>query len=167
MSLRLFNSLSRRLEPFEPTNPACPTLYVCGPTVYNFVHIGNARPYVVFGLLAKLLRSQFGAVRYARNITDIDDKINHAARDLGIPINVITDRFATAFREDMARLGAEPPDIEPHATSHVPHIIAMCERLIETRHAYTAAGHVLFSVESFPDYGRLSRRDPEDLLAGA
>jgi len=167
MSLRLFNSLTRRLEPFEPADPSCPTLYVCGPTVYNFVHIGNARPYVVFGLLARLLRVRFGAVRYARNITDIDDKINHAARDLGIPIGVITDRFAAAFREDMARLGAEPPDSEPHATAHISEIIAMCERLIASGHAYAAEGHVLFSVGSFAGYGKLSRRDPDDLLAGA
>ncbi len=167
MSLRLFNSLSRRLETFEPADPSCPTLYVCGPTVYNFVHIGNARPYVIFGLLAELLRSRFGAVRHARNITDIDDKINHAARDLGVPIASITDRYAAAFREDMARLGVPPPDIEPYATSHIPHIIAMCERLIASGHAYAAEGHVLFSVASFSGYGKLSRRDTDDLLAGA
>lgn len=167
MSLRLHNNLTRRVEDFVPLDPACPTLYVCGPTVYNYVHIGNARGPVVFGVLAALLRRRYGALRYARNITDVDDKINAAAREQGVPISAITDRFAAAYREDMARLGVAPPDIEPEATAHIPHIIAMIQDLIAGGHAYAAEGHVLFAVASFPGYGKLSRRDPEEMLAGA
>lgn len=167
MSLRLHNSLTRRVEPFAPRDAACPTMYVCGPTVYNYVHIGNARGPVVFGVLAALLRRRYGALRYARNITDVDDKINAAAREQGVPISAITGRFAAAYREDMAALGVAPPDIEPEATAHIPQIVAMIERLVEGGHAYAAEGHVLFSVESFPAYGRLSRRDPDEMRAGA
>ncbi|HJR74559.1 MAG TPA: cysteine--tRNA ligase [Luteimonas sp.] len=167
MSLHLYNTLTRRLEPFQPQDPAQPTMYVCGPTVYNYVHIGNARPYVVFGVLAALLRRRHGGLRYARNITDVDDKINAAAREQGVPIAAITDRFAAAYREDMAALGIAPPDVEPEATRHIPQIVAMIERLIAGGHAYAAENHVLFAVESFADYGKLSRRDPEDMLAGA
>ena len=167
MPLHLFNSLTRQLEPFAPLDPACPTMYVCGPTVYNYVHIGNARGPVVFGVLADLLRRRFGALKYARNITDVDDKINAAARDQGVPISAITDRFAAAYREDMAALGIAPPDIEPAATAHIGEIIAMIERLIDSGHAYAAEGHVLFAVGSYADYGKLSRRDTEDMLAGA
>jgi cysteinyl-tRNA synthetase len=167
MSLRLYNSLTRRVEDFQPLDPALPTMYVCGPTVYNYVHIGNARPYVVFGLLAALLRRRYGAVRYARNITDVDDKINAAAAAQRVPISAITDRFAAAFRDDMAELGVPKPDIEPTATGHIAQIIAMIERLIASGHAYAAEDHVLFSVASFDQYGKLSRRDPEDMLAGA
>lgn len=167
MSLHLYNSLTRRLQAFEPLDPACPTMYVCGPTVYNYVHIGNARPYVVFGVLADLLRRRHGAVRYVRNITDVDDKINNAARELGVPISTITDRFAAAFRDDMAALGAVTPDVEPSVVAHMPQIIAMIERLIESGHAYVAENHVLFSVGSFADYGKLSRRDVDEMIAGA
>ncbi len=167
MSLRLHNSLTRRVEAFVPIDPACPTMYVCGPTVYNYVHIGNARGPVVFGVLAALLRRRYGALRYARNITDIDDKINAAAREQGVEIARITDRFAAAYREDMAALGVAPPDIEPEATAHIPQIVAMIERLVDSGHAYAAEGHVLFSVATFGDYGKLSRRAPEDMLAGA
>ena len=170
MSLRLYNTLSRQTEPFAPLDPACPTLYVCGPTVYNYVHIGNARGPVVFGVLANLLRRRYGNLRYARNITDVDDKINAAAREQGVAISVITERFADAYRADMAALGVSgsfAPDIEPTATGHIPQMIAMCEQLIANGHAYAAEGHVLFSVASFKEYGKLSRRDPEDMLAGA
>lgn len=170
MSLSLYNTLSRRVEPFVPLDPACPTMYVCGPTVYNYVHIGNARGPVVFGVLAATLRRRFGGLRYARNITDVDDKINAAARELGAPITTITDKYAAAYREDMAALGVTgefAPDIEPEATAHIGQIIAMIERLIEGGHAYAAEGHVLFSVASFPDYGKLSRRDTDEMLAGA
>lgn len=167
MSLHLYNTLTRRLEAFAPQDPALVTMYVCGPTVYNYVHIGNARPYVVFGVLAALLRRRYGGLRYARNITDVDDKINAAAREQGVPIAAIADRFAAAYREDMAALGIAAPDIEPEATRHIPNIIAMIERLIASGHAYAAENHVLFAVESFADYGKLSRRDPEDMLAGA
>ncbi len=167
MSLHLYNSLTRRVEPFQPLDPARPTMYVCGPTVYNYVHIGNARGPVVFGVLAELLRRRHGGLAYARNITDIDDKINAAAREQGVPISTITDRFAAAYREDMAALGVVPPDIEPEATAHVAEIIAMVERLVEGGHAYAAEGHVLFSVASFDGYGKLARRDLREMLAGA
>ncbi|WP_313233061.1 cysteine--tRNA ligase [Stenotrophomonas acidaminiphila] len=167
MALHLYNTLTRQLERFAPLDPAAPTMYVCGPTVYNYVHIGNARGPVVFGVLAALLRRRFGGLRYARNITDVDDKINAAARDQGVQIATITDRFAAAYREDMAALGVAPPDIEPEATAHIPQIIAMIERLIEAGHAYAAEGHVLFAVATFDGYGRLSRRDPDEMLAGA
>ena len=170
MSLHLHNTLTRRLEPFQPQDPASPTMYVCGPTVYNYVHIGNARGPVVFGVLAALLRRRYGGLRYARNITDIDDKINAAAKEAGTPISAITDRFAAAYREDMAALGVDDefaPDMEPAATDHIADIIAMCERLIADGHAYAAENHVLFSVASYADYGKLSRRDPDDMLAGA
>jgi len=167
MSLRLYNSLTKKVEAFAPLDPVCPTMYVCGPTVYNYVHIGNARGPVLFGVLADVLRRRYGAVRYARNITDVDDKINAAAAELGVPISVITDRFAAAYREDMGALGIQPPDLEPEATRHIPQIIAMIERLIERGHAYAAEGHVLFAVATFDGYGKLSRRDPEDMLAGA
>ena len=167
MPLQLFNTLTRSVQPFAPLDPASPTMYVCGPTVYNYVHIGNARGPVVFGVLAQLLRRRYGGLRYARNITDVDDKINAAAAEQGVPISAITDKFAAAYRADMAALGVVPPDIEPEATAHIPQIIAMIEQLIAGGHAYAADGHVLFSVGSFARYGQLSRRDPDELLAGA
>src|SRR5687768_7039087 len=167
MSLHLYNSLSRQVEAFVPLDPARPTMYICGPTVYNYAHIGNARGPVVFGVLAALLRRRYGGLRYARNITDVDDKINAAAKEEGVPISVITDRYAAVYREDMGALGVAPPDIEPEATAHIPHIIGMIERLIGSGHAYAAEGHVLFAVATFSDYGKLSRRDPEEMLAGA
>ena len=167
MPLRLFNSLTRRVEPFAPLDPACPTMYLCGPTVYNYVHIGNARGPVVFDVLAGVLRRRFGGLRYARNITDVDDKINAAAREAGTPISAITERFTAAYREDMAALGVEPQALQPTATGHIPQIIEMIERLVASGHAYEAEGHVLFAVERYPDYGKLSRRDPDEMLAGA
>ena len=170
MTLSLYNTLTRRVEPFAPLDPACPTMYVCGPTVYNYVHIGNARGPVVFGVLAALLRRRFGGLRYARNITDVDDKINAAAKELGTPISAITDKYAAAYREDMAMLGVDgdfAPDIEPAATAHMPQMVAMIERLVAEGHAYAAEGHVLFAVASFDGYGKLSRRDTDDMLAGA
>ena len=170
MSLYLYNTLSRRPEPFVPLVETCPTMYVCGPTVYNYVHIGNARGPVVFGVLAALLRRRFGGLRYARNITDVDDKINAAAKELGTPITTITDKYSAAYRDDMAALGVTgefAPDIEPEATRHIDQIIAMIERLIADGHAYAAEHHVLFAVGSFDGYGKLSRRDTDDMLAGA
>ena len=167
MPLRLYNSLTRRVEPFAPLDPACPTMYVCGPTVYNYVHIGNARGPVVFGVLAALLRRHYGQLKYARNITDVDDKINAAAAEQGVPIAAITGRFAAAYRQDMAALGVAAPDIEPEATAHIAQIVAMIERLVASGHAYAAQGHVLFAVASFADYGKLSRRDTDEMLAGA
>ena len=170
MSLFLYNTLSRRPELFVPLVANCPTMYVCGPTVYNYVHIGNARGPVVFGVLAALLRRRFGGLRYARNITDVDDKINAAAKALGTPISTITDKYSAAYRDDMAALGVSgefAPDIEPEATRHIDQIIAMIERLIADGHAYAAEHHVLFAVGSFAGYGKLSRRDTDDMLAGA
>jgi cysteinyl-tRNA synthetase len=170
MGLSLYNTLTRRIEPFAPLDSARPTMYLCGPTVYNYVHIGNARGPVAFGVLAALLRRRYGGLLYARNITDVDDKINAAAKELGAPIATITDKYAAAYHEDMAALGVSgefAPDMEPEATRHIAQIVAMIERLIADGHAYAAEGHVLFSVASFADYGKLSRRDPEEMLAGA
>jgi len=169
MRLRLHNSLTRRTEDFAPSDPSRVTMYLCGPTVYNYVHIGNARGPVVFGLLVRLLKRVYGAehVVYARNVTDVDDKINAAAAEARVPIETITQRFATAYREDMAKLGVDEPDVVPHATQHIPQIIKMCERLIADGHAYAAEGHVLFDVASYADYGHLSGRSTDDMIAGA
>ena len=167
MELRLYNNLHRRLEAFAPLDPDRVTMYLCGPTVYNYVHIGNARGPVVFDVLARLLRRRHPRLLYARNITDVDDKINAAAQALGVPITEITDRFTAIYRQDMERLGVAPQDIEPHATAHIPQIIAMIQALIDGGHAYAADGHVLFSVASYADYGKLSRRPMDEMLAGA
>ena len=167
MSLTLYNTLSRRKEEFVPVDPDRVTMYVCGPTVYSYAHIGNARPAVVFDVLVRLLRHQWPNVVFARNITDIDDKINAAAAEQGVDIGEITRKFEKIYLEDMASLGVAPPDIDPHATDHIPEMIAMMEKLIEDGHAYAAEGHVLFNVPSFAAYGQLSKRDQEELLAGA
>ncbi len=166
-SLTLYNTRNRCLETFVPQDPSRVTLYVCGPTVYNYVHIGNARTFLTFDLLARTLKRRYPNVVYARNVTDIDDKINAAARELGAPIGTITARFDAAFSQDMQALGLSEPDVVPYATAHIGAIIAMIERLVASAHAYAADGHVLFSVASFPNYGKLSRRDPDDMLAGA
>ena len=167
MTIRLYNSLSQRKESFEPLDPERVTMYVCGPTVYNHPHIGNARPPVVFDLLFRVLKRRYENVVYARNITDLDDKINKAAKEAGVPIDVITGRFTRIYHEDMAALGVGKPTIEPRATEHIPEMIAMIEALIEKGHAYAADGHVLFHVPSFAEYGRLSRRDRREMIAGA
>ncbi|OOG50251.1 cysteine--tRNA ligase [Rhodanobacter sp. C01] len=167
MPISLYNSRTRRNETFAPSDPARVTMYLCGPTVYNYVHIGNARGPVVFDVLARLLRRHYPNVVYARNITDVDDKINAAALEQGVEIGTITGKFSQAYREDMAGLGIMPPDIEPYATAHIGQIIAMVENLIAGGHAYAAEGHVLFDVGSYPDYGALSGRDTEELIAGA
>ncbi|MFA6985464.1 MAG: cysteine--tRNA ligase, partial [Arenimonas sp.] len=167
MDLFLYNNLNRRPEAFAPLDPQRVTMYLCGPTVYNYVHIGNARGPVVFDVLARLLRRRYPKLVYARNITDVDDKINAAALEQGVPISTITDKFTAVYRADMARLGVDPPDLEPHATAHIPQIITMIEQLIASGHAYAADGHVLFSVASFADYGKLSRRPVDEMLAGA
>jgi cysteinyl-tRNA synthetase len=167
MPIALYNSLTRRSEPFAPLDPERVTMYLCGPTVYNYVHIGNARGPVVFDVLVRLLRRHYPHVVYARNITDVEDKINAAALDEGVPISAITERYTQAYREDMAGLGIATPDIEPRATAHIGEIIAMNQALIDDGHAYAAEGHVLFDVASYPDYGALSGRDTEELIAGA
>jgi len=167
MTLALYNTLSHRKQTFEPADPARVTMYVCGPTVYNYAHIGNARPAVIFDLLHRLLQQRYPNVIYARNITDVDDKINAAAHEQGVGIEVISERFTRAYHEDMAALGVRPPTIEPRATGHMTEIIAMITRLIERGNAYVAEGHVLFDVGSFPEYGALSRRDRREMIAGA
>jgi cysteinyl-tRNA synthetase len=167
MKIRLYNNRNRSLEDFVPLNPNQVTMYLCGPTVYNYVHIGNARGPVVFDVLAKLLRRHYPKLIYARNITDVDDKINAAAAEQNVPISTITDKFTAIYRQDMLNLGVTPQDIEPHATDHIPHIIAMIEKLIASEHAYAAEGHVLFSVASYADYGKLSRRPMDEMIAGA
>jgi cysteinyl-tRNA synthetase len=166
MPITLYNTLSRRRETFTPLSPPRVTMYVCGPTVYNFAHIGNARPAVVFDVLARLLRRDYD-LTYARNVTDVDDKINEAAREEGVGIDVITARYLAAYHEDMRGLGVLPPDIEPRVTTHMPEIVDMIRRLVDSGHAYVAEGHVLFAVDTFPEYGRLSRRALDDLIAGA
>jgi cysteinyl-tRNA synthetase len=169
MPLRLYNTRTRRTEDFAPLDPQRVTVYLCGPTVYNYVHIGNARGPVVFGVLVRLLKRIYGSrqVVYARNVTDVDDKINDAAAKSGVPIDVITQRYAAAYNEDMGELGVDAPDVTPYATQHIPQIIAMCENLIASGHAYAAESHVLFDVSSYPDYGHLSRRSREDMIDGA
>jgi cysteinyl-tRNA synthetase len=167
MDIFLHNTLSHRKERFEPIDPQCVRMYVCGPTVYNFVHIGNARPVVVFDTLFRLLKRHFPAVVYARNITDVDDKINKAAAENGESIKVLSTRFADAFRVDMKALLNEPPTLEPHATDNIGMMITLITSLVDQGHAYAADGHVLFSVETAPDYGALSNRDQDDMLAGA
>ena len=167
MTLHLHNTLSRQKEEFVPFDPERVTMYVCGPTVYSYAHIGNARPAVVFDVLVRVLRHRWPNVVYARNITDVDDKINAAAAEQGVEISAITDRFRKIYHADMSALGVSPPDIEPHATQHIPEMIAMMERLIEGGHAYAAEGHVLFNVPSYAEYGRLSGRDRDEMVAGA
>lgn len=167
MSIQLYNTLSREKQPFQPADPKRVTLYVCGPTVYNYAHIGNARPAVIFDLLRRVLELHYPNVVYARNITDVDDKINASAAELGVPIETISARFTQIYLADMAALGVREPTIGPRATEHIPQMIQMIERLIAAGHAYAAEGHVLFDVDSFQQYGALSRRDMREMVAGA
>ena len=167
MTLQLTNTLTRKKEPFVPANPDQVTMYVCGPTVYNFAHIGNARPAVVFDVLYRLLKRRYGNVVYARNFTDVDDKINAAAKKTQQSISAVTERYIDAYQADMAALGVQTPDLEPRVTGHIPDIIHMVEGLIERGHAYAAEGHVLFHVPSFPEYGALSGRQRDEMIAGA
>lgn len=167
MPIVLHNTLTRQKESFVPLDPENVRLYVCGPTVYDFAHIGNARPYVIFDVLNRLLRNLYPKVTYARNITDIDDKIINASREKGEEIYDLTERTTQYFREDMKSLGNVPPDIEPHATAHVAEMISMIESLIKKNFAYESDGHVLFAVKTFPHYGQLSRCNHDEMLAGA
>ena len=169
MPLSLYNTLTRRKEAFAPIDAANVRMYVCGPTVYDNAHIGNARPIIVFDVLFRLLRHIYGAdhVAYVRNITDVDDKINARAAERGISIRELTEETYAIFRDDVAALGALPPTQEPRATEHIAEMLAIIERLIASGHAYAAEGHVLFSVPSMPDYGMLSRRTLDDMIAGA
>lgn len=167
--IRLHDTLAREKRMFVPLNPQRITMYVCGPTVYGRAHIGNARPAVVFDTLARLIRHEYGAnsLVYARNVTDVDDKIIASANEEGVDPFVITERYESYYLEDMGALGVMPPDIAPHATQEIPAMVAMIERLIEHGNAYEAQGHVLFSVQSDPDYGVLSKRDRDSMIAGA
>lgn len=167
MSLYVYNTQSRKKEAFEPLEPNKVKMYVCGPTVYNLVHIGNARPVVVFDTLFRVLKSEYAEVIYARNITDIDDKIMKAAAENGEEISTLAARYAQEFESDMAQLNNLQPTIVPYATDHVNEMIDMVERLIDKGHAYEAEGHVLFAVQSMDDYGKLSNRSLEDMLDGA
>ncbi|WCL53005.1 cysteine--tRNA ligase [Gimibacter soli] len=167
--IRLYNTLAREKQVFAPIDPKNVRMYVCGPTVWDFAHIGNARPVVVFDMLFRLLRHVYGeeSVTYARNITDIDDKIMKRAADEGISIDVISDRYAKAYGEDMGALHALDPSIKPKATEHLPEMIAMMQALIAKGNAYEAEGHVMFHVPSMENYGRLSRHSRDELVAGA
>jgi cysteinyl-tRNA synthetase len=165
--LRLHNTIARAKQDFEPVDPNHVRMYVCGPTVYGDIHIGNARPLVVFDVLWRVLRRHFSKVTYVRNITDVDDKINARARESGGDIAELTQRTTVRFHADAAAMGVLEPDVEPRATQHIPEMIALIERLIEAGHAYAADGHVLFDVPSMPDYGGLSRHSRDALIAGA
>ncbi len=169
MTIRIYNTLAREKQDLEPVSPGRVGMYVCGPTVYDYAHIGNARPVIVFDVLYRLLRHEFGAgnVKYVRNITDVDDKIIAAADESGEEIGSITARTTEAFHADVAALGALPPDEEPRATGHIPEMIALIEDLIAKDHAYEADGHVLFDVSSMAGYGRLSRHSQDELIAGS
>ncbi|MCD6035138.1 MAG: cysS [Rickettsiales bacterium] len=167
MPISLHNSLSRAKELFTPMDAEHVRMYVCGPTVYDRAHIGNARAVVVFDMLYRLLQYTYAQVTYARNITDVDDKINARAKETGKPISEITTETTRMFHEDMEALSCLPPTVEPRATQHIPQMIAMIERLIASGHAYAAEGHVLFAVQSDPNYGHLAGRTTEEMIAGA
>lgn len=167
MTLHLHNTLTQQKEPFTPLDPQRVTMYVCGPTVYNFVHIGNARPVVVFDTLFRLLQRHYPNVVYARNITDVDDKINNAAKENNESIRTLAERYADAFHQDMAQLNALEPTIEPYATDNIDAMITQIQALIKNGHAYEAEGHVLFQVSTDKQYGKLSKRNMEDMIAGA
>ena len=165
--MKLYNTLEKTKVPFVPIDPDHVRIYACGPTVYNYAHIGNARMAVVFDLLADLLRDLYPKVTYVSNITDVDDKIIAASKDSGISINEITVKYAKIYNDDMAALGVKQPDKQPRATEHIGGMIALTERLIERGHAYEADNHVLFNVPSFPAYGGLSGRSRDEQIAGA
>ncbi len=166
MTLHLHDTRQGRKVPFEPMQDGKVTMYLCGPTVYNYAHVGNARPAVVFDLLARVLRRRY-ELTFARNFTDVDDKINAASIETGKPIDEITAKYMTAYNDDMGALGVLPPDIEPRATRHIDDMIVMIEALVEKGHAYEADGHVLFDVDSYKDYGSLSKRDLREMIAGS
>src|SRR5437868_13612874 len=169
MTLRLYNTLTRTKEEFTPLDPRNVRMYVCGPTVYDYAHIGNARPVIVFDVLFRLLRHIYGPkhVTYVRNITDVDDKINARAAEEGVSIRELTERTARQFHQDIKALGVLPPTVEPRATDHLAEMRTLIEALVANGHAYVAENHVLFDVPSMPDYGRLSNRSLEEMEAGA
>lgn len=167
MELKLYNTLAREKQVFQPIDPAHVRVYACGPTVYSYAHIGNARMAVVFDVLVRLLRRIYPNVTYVSNITDIEDKIIIAARESGTAINDVTEKFHRIYNEDMAILGVSTPDVQPLATTHVAEMIALIGALVQNGHAYANDGHVLFNVPSYPAYGRLSGRSRDDQIAGA
>ena len=167
MNIYFHNTRTGHKERFEPLDPERVTMYVCGPTVYNLVHIGNGRPAVVFDVLYRLLKLIYPRVDYARNVTDIDDKINAAARANGEAIDALAERFTSAYQADIEALGVLPPTVEPRATHHIEEIKKLIQTLIDRGHAYVADGHVLFDVPSDPAYGSLSHRSLEDMIDGA
>ncbi|OYX80477.1 MAG: cysteine--tRNA ligase [Bradyrhizobium sp. 35-63-5] len=169
MDLKLYDTLTREKREFVPIDPRNVRLYVCGPTVYDFAHIGNARPVIVFDVLFRLLRHVYGPehVTYVRNITDVDDKINARAAERGVDIRQLTNETYENFKSDVAALGCLPPTVEPRATEHIAEMIALIERLVASGHAYVAEDHVLFDVPSMPDYGKLSNRPLDEMVAGA
>ncbi|WP_114391955.1 cysteine--tRNA ligase [Oleisolibacter albus] len=167
MALTLYNTLTRSKEAFTPIDPGHVKLYVCGPTVYDYAHVGNARTFSAFDLLARLLKHLYPRVTYARNITDVDDKIIERSHKSGEPIDSVTARTTAQFHADMDGLGLLRPDVEPRATTHIGQMRAMIDTLVEKGFAYAAEGHVLFHVPAMPDYGRLSRRSQDELIAGA
>jgi len=168
-TLKIYNTLTRAKEVFEPIDPLRVRLYVCGPTVYDYAHIGNARPLIVFDLLFRLLRHNYGPdhVAYVRNITDVDDKINARAAQRGITIRELTEETNRVFQQDVRALGCLDPTLQPRATEHIDQMIAIIHRLIANGHAYADDGHVLFDVTSMQSYGRLARRSLDEMLAGA
>ncbi len=167
MTFTVFNTLTRRKEPFVPLDENNVRMYVCGPTVYDRAHIGNARPIIVFDTLYRLLKHLYPKVTYVRNITDVDDKIIKKSQESGEPINVITEKTSRFFHEDIAELNALPPDIEPRATQHIAEMIDLVKHLVDNGYAYEAQGHVLFSVSKMKNYGALSGRSMDEMIAGA
>jgi cysteinyl-tRNA synthetase len=169
MELKLYNTLTRTKEAFRPLDPSRVRMYVCGPTVYDFAHIGNARPLIVFDVLYRLLRHLYGPdhVKYVRNVTDVDDKINARAAERGVPIRELTEETYNNFKEDVAALGCLPPDVEPRATDHIEEMKTLIERLRAADFAYIAEDHVLFHVAAMPDYGKLAHRTLDEMMAGA
>ena len=167
MNLKIYNTLSKEKELFKPLDQKSIKMYVCGPTVYNFAHIGNARPAVVFDMLYRLLKNIYPEVIYVRNITDVDDKINEAARKLNKPISFITKKYTDIYHQDMTSLGVLRPNHEPRVTDNIDQIISMIQRILDNKKAYINDNHVLFDVTSFDEYGKLSNRDKDEMLSGA
>tara|TARA_X000001036_G_scaffold175339_1_gene165914 strand:+ start:539 stop:1861 length:1323 start_codon:yes stop_codon:yes gene_type:complete len=167
MNLKIYNTLSKEKELFKPLDQKSIKMYVCGPTVYNFAHIGNARPAVVFDMLYRLLKNIYPEVIYVRNITDVDDKINEAARKLNKPISFITKKYTDIYHQDMTSLGVLRPNHEPRVTDNIDQIISMIQRILDNKKAYINDSHVLFDVTSFDEYGKLSNRDKDEMLSGA
>ena len=167
MTFTVFNTLTRQKEEFVPLDENNVRMYVCGPTVYDRAHIGNARPIIVFDTLYRLLKHLYPKVTYVRNITDVDDKIIKRSQESGEPIGVITEKTSRFFHEDIAELNALPPDVEPRATQHIAEMIALVQKLVDNGYAYEAQGHVLFSVSKMKNYGCLSHRSMDEMIAGA